>query len=37
MVPSLQWLNDNWFQVVGPVLIVVIAGVGGVWLRRLGA
>ncbi len=35
MVPSLQWLNDNWFQVVGPVLIVVIAGVGGVWLRRL--
>jgi S1-C subfamily serine protease len=35
MAPPLQWLNDNWFQVVGPILIIVLAWVGGVWLRRL--
>jgi len=35
MTPTLQWLNDNWFQIVGPFLIVVGAGIGGVWLRRI--
>lgn len=35
MTPTLQWLNDNWFQIVGPILIVVVAAIGGVWLRRV--
>ncbi len=35
MTPTVQWLNDNWFQIVGPVVLVAVAGFGGLWLRRL--
>jgi len=32
----LEWLNSNWFAIVGPVLIFVAFWVGGLWLRRVG-
>jgi len=29
------WLNDNWFAIVGPILVFVAFCVGGVWARRV--
>ena len=35
MSPTLQWLNDNWFQIVGPILIIAVVTFGGLWLRHV--
>ncbi len=32
---TVQWLNEHWFDILGPSLLVVVAIVVGLWLRSL--
>lgn len=32
---TVQWLNEHWFHILGPSLLVVVAIVIGLWLRSL--
>lgn len=31
----IEWLNSNWFAVIGPILIFAAFWVGGLWVRRV--
>ncbi len=35
MTPTLEWLNEHWFHILGPALLVLVGAVIGRWLRSL--